>query len=169
MDAPLPAGAKLAYMAGSARGDFIAEFANPKEDITRWKDLFVAQQRVSDTLPNTVKRTLAGMRSACSMLDKPGVFAPQKEAAAFKGDMLAVLLYCRQPMPNAPQGELTAMLFMRGQQHTFKYWRSWRPQTQQQVQAARKESMAFFANSLKDAALCNPQAGQACRYPLLPQ
>ncbi len=169
VDAPLPAGAKLAYMAGDARGEFIAEFANPKESITSWKSLFVAQQRVNDTLPNTVKRTLAGMRSACSMLDKPGVFAPQKEAAAFKGDMLAVLLYCRQPMPNAPQGELTAMLFMRGQQHTFKYWRSWRPQTQQQVQAARKESMAFFSNSLKDAALCNPQAGQACRYPLLPQ
>ena len=169
VDAPLPAGAKLAYMAGDARGEFIAEFASPKEDIAHWESLFVAQQRIHGSLADAVKRTLAGVRNACHMLEQPRVFAPQKGAAKFKGDMLAVTLYCRQAMPHAPHGELMAMLFMQGQQHTFKYWRSWRPQTQQQVQAAQQNSMRFLSESLKDAGLCNPQAGRDCRYPLLPQ
>ena len=169
VDAPLLAGTKLAYMAGDGKGEFIAEFADPKEDIALWQKRFVAQQRVNDTLPNTVKRTLHSVRSACSALGKPEVFAPQKEMAKFKGDMLALRFHCQQAMPNAPLGELTAMLFLQGQQHTFKYWRSWRPQNQQQLQEALKESNRFFSSSLKDADLCNPQASRACRNPLLPQ
>ena len=169
VDAPLPAGAKLAHMAGDPQGEFIAEFADPAEDIGRWQKQFVAQQRVNDTLPNTVKRTLQSVRSACNALGKPEVFAPQKEAARFKGDLVALRFHCQQATANAPLGELTAMLFLQRQQHTFKYWRSWRPQNQEQLQAAMKESNRFFSSSLKDADLCNPQANRACRHPLLPQ
>lgn len=169
VDAPLPAGAKLAYMAGSAPGEFIAEFASPQEDIARWKTLFVAQQRVNDTLPNTVKRTLQGMQSACKALNKPKIFAPKKGTARFQGQMLAVSLHCQQPRPNAPLGELTSLLFLQGQTHTFKYWRSWRPQNPQQLQTALQESADFLAAGLKQADLCQPQAGRVCRHALLPQ
>lgn len=169
VDAPLPAGAKLAYMAGSAQGEFIAEFANPQEDIARWQTLFVAQQRVNDTLPNTVKRTLQAVQSTCDQLSKPKFFAPKKGAARFQGQILAVSLHCQQPMPNAPLGELTSMLFLQGQKHTFKYWRAWRPQNPQQLQKALQEGMDFFSEGLKQVDLCQPQAGRACRHPLLPQ
>lgn len=172
VDAPLPEGAKLAYMAGNPKGEFIAEFASPQEDITRWKTLFIAQQRVNDTLPNTFRRTLQGIQSACGKgkLAPPQIFAPRKDIKPlFEGKILALALHCRQAMPNAPFGELTAMLFFQGQKHNFKYWRSWRPQNQQQLTTSLQESQSFFADGLKSVDLCQPQAGRACRHSMLPQ
>lgn len=177
VDFSLPKSMHLAYLAGNEKSQFLAEYIHKKENINHWKSEFIAQQRSKVPLDILTALTIAELEQACP---SPYLYTDVQQ---LKNDPSRIVLsyFCKLSQNNAPLGEGAVMTLLQGNDYTFKFWHSWRPQSEQDfveftnVKAEtgstekinlgiKPEKYLELVNQGFSVSLCNPQAKKPCRF-----
>lgn len=160
LDFQLPKKMTLAYMTGDPNNYFMAEYIQQGDNLNKWSKYYFAQQRSSLPLEILMELSVRGVKQACPTLrDSITAEVPSKKGEPRRIDWL---YFCPEKNAQAPFGEGGRMLFIQGQAFSFKFWQSWRPQTQKQA-ALR---LGAYAKNIQDVnpTICNPQNKQPCKY-----
>lgn len=177
VDFALPAHMHLAYMIGSEKDRFLAEYISKKENIEHWKSDFIAQQRSKIPFETLIALSIEGVKQACS---SPNLYSNIQQLQK-DPSRIVFTYFCKLPQGNlAPFGEGGVMTFLKGKEYNFKFWQSWRPQSKKdfvafntiQVDAGTSQEINIglspqkylkFMHQAFSATLCNPQAKKPCK------
>lgn len=177
VDFKLPKHMQLAFMAGNPKDRFMAEYISKKEKVESWKSDFIAQQRSKLPLQVLALLSIQGIQNACPA---PNLYSSISRLTQ-EPSRIIFTYFCKVPQTQAPFGEGGVMTFLQGSDYVFKFWSSWRPQSESDFQefaalnadTGQERKMNLGIDPVKYAELfhlatslevCNPQAKVRCKF-----
>ena len=163
VDFNLPKNAKLSYLYGDPKTVFLAEYIEDGDNIEQWKGYFAAQHKSFFPASLLAHLTITAVKQKCQNLKESALIEHfNKDMQQNQQQPYTWSYFCADKTPQAPYGEGGIMYFIQGKENGFKFWQSWRPQSEQEAQKLFGSDFKNLASS--DIGLCNPQMGKKCRY-----